>query len=153
MKGLALGQTARLTRTFRLADLNAYRVLSADNHLQFGRSPGREVVPGPLLGGLFSCLLGTRLPGRGTNWLKQTLSFPHAAHVGEVITATVEIIRLRPEKELVNLQTICTNPAGDIVCHGEALVLVRDLERDLERDLKRDLEKEPDPEVLMNHPA
>ena len=70
-----------------------------------------------------------------------------------MITATVEIIRLRPEKELVNLQTICTNPAGDIVCHGEALVLVRDLERDLERDLKRDLEKEPDPEVLMNHPA
>jgi len=140
MKGLALGQTAHVTRSFLTPDIAAYRTLSADKNLQFGRAANRETVPGPLLGGLFSHLLGTRLPGRGTNWLKQTLAFPHPAYIGEAITATVEIVRLRPEKELVNLRTICTNPAGDIVCHGEALVLVRHLEE------KSDLE------VLMNHP-
>ena len=44
------------------------------------------------------------------------------------MSLTVEVIRLRPEKELVNLRTICANPRGEIVCQGEALVLVKDLE-------------------------
>jgi len=87
-----------------------------------------RIVPGPLLGGMISCLLGTQLPGRGTNWLKQRLEYPAPAFVGEEITATAQVIRLRPEKELVNLQTICTNARGEIVCQGEALVLVKDLE-------------------------
>jgi acyl dehydratase len=80
------------------------------------------------LGGLFSYLLGTRLPGRGTNWLKQRLVFPQPAYANQAITARVEIVRLRPEKELVNLRTTCANPAGEIVCDGEALVFVKDLE-------------------------
>ena len=42
---------------------------------------------------------------------------------------TVEITRLRSEKELVNLRTTCTTAAGTIVCSGESLVLVRDLEQ------------------------
>jgi acyl dehydratase len=85
-------------------------------------------VPGGLLGGLFSFLLGTRLPGRGTNWLKQRLVFPAPCYAGQEVTARVEIVRLRPEKDLVNLRTACTVPGGQVVCEGEALVLVKDLE-------------------------
>jgi acyl dehydratase len=81
------------------------------------------------LGGLFSFLLGTRLPGRGTNYLKQRLVFSAPAYAGQDLEALVEIVRLRPEKQLVNLRTMCQNPAGDPVCWGEALVLVTDVER------------------------
>jgi acyl dehydratase len=77
---------------------------------------------------LFSYLLGTRLPGRGTNYLKQRLTFPAPAYPGEEITAAVEVIRLRPEKELVNVRTTCTNRVQETVCEGEALVLARDVE-------------------------
>ncbi len=84
-------------------------------------------MPGGLLGGLFSFLLGTRLPGRGTNWLKQRLVFPAPCHAGQEITARVEIVRLRPEKDLVNLRGTCT-AGGQVVCEGESLVLVKDLE-------------------------
>ncbi len=122
MKGLAIGQKASDTRTFTEQDLTEYQALAGVKSAQ------SDIVPGPLLGGMFSCLLGTRLPGRGTNWLKQKFAFPAPAHVGDEITATVEIIRLRPEKDLVNLRTVCANPAGVIVCEGEALVLVKDLE-------------------------
>ena len=122
MKNLQVGQSATAKRTFTVEDLAAYASL-ADHAAQDAR-----VVPGPLLGGMFSYLLGTTLPGRGTNYLKQRLEFPTSAVVGEEITATVAVIRLRPEKELVNLRTICTNPRGEIVCRGEALVLVKDLE-------------------------
>ncbi|HSJ56031.1 MAG TPA: hypothetical protein VLC95_02560 [Anaerolineae bacterium] len=31
---------------------------------------------------------------------------------------------------LVNLTTVCTGAGGQVVCSGEALVLVRDLERE-----------------------
>ncbi|MCA9931862.1 MAG: hypothetical protein KC419_25435 [Anaerolineales bacterium] len=146
MKGLAIGQQANATRVFTAQDVAAYRTLTGDEGLGFGTAmvetparsgvetavstPLKASVPGPLLAGMFSDLLGTKLPGRGTNWLKQQLQYPTAAKIGEAITATVEIIRLRPEKQLVNLRTTCTNSTGTLLCAGEALVLVSDLEVD-----------------------
>jgi len=122
MKNLQVGQSAATQRTFTVNDLAQYASLA-------GIAPqNARFVPGPLLGGLFSYLLGTTLPGRGTNYLKQSLEFPTSAFVGEEITATAEIVRLRPDRDLVNLRTVCTNARGEIVCQGEALVLVKDLE-------------------------
>jgi 3-hydroxybutyryl-CoA dehydratase len=122
MKNLRIGQSAATRRTFTAEDLAEYVTLAGI------ATQDARIIPGPLLGGMFSYVLGTRLPGHGTNYLKQSLAFPMPAFVGEEITATVEIVRLRPEKELINLRTICTNPHGEIVCQGEALVLVKDLE-------------------------
>ena len=125
MKGLALGQTARVERTFTLADIAEYVALSGDPNPVYQTS--RPPIPGPLLGSLFSYLLGVQLPGAGTNYLKQRLVFVHPAYVDDPLTASVEIVRLRPDKDLVNLRTVCLNAAGEIVCEGEALVLVRDV--------------------------
>ncbi|MBI4788546.1 MAG: phosphate acetyltransferase [Chloroflexi bacterium] len=116
-----VGQTATTKRTFTPADLAEYAALTGI------ATPEANVVPGPLLGGMFSYLLGTTLPGRGSNYLKQHLEFPIPALVGEELTATVEIVRLRPGKDLVNLRTLCANSRGEIVCHGEALVKVKDV--------------------------
>jgi 3-hydroxybutyryl-CoA dehydratase len=127
MKGLTLNQSASTARRFSTAEVAAYRALTGDGGLRFG-DVAETAVPGPLLAGMISDLLGTRLPGRGTNWLKQQLSYPAAAEVGEVITAVVTITRLRPEKDLVNLRTTCAKADGTLVCTGEALVYVKDLE-------------------------
>lgn len=135
MKGLAMGQQANTMRIFTTEDVANYRALTDDLTLGFGEMVGETAVPGPLLAGMFSDLLGTKLPGHGTNWLKQELQFPAAAPIGEEITAAVEITRLRPEKELVNLRTTCTTAAGTIVCSGESLVLVRDLEQTNEESI------------------
>jgi 3-hydroxybutyryl-CoA dehydratase len=121
MKQFELGQAASIKRTFDQKDLVEYAALA-------DAVADPRVVPAPLLGGMFSYLLGTQLPGRGTNYLKQHLEFPQAAFVGDELTATVEIVRLRPDKDLVNLRTMCTNVRGEIVCQGEALVLVKDVE-------------------------
>ena len=112
---------ASIKRTFTSADLAEYAALTG-TPLADART-----VPGPLLGGVFSYLLGTRLPGRGTNYLKQSLEFSQPARVGEELTATVQVTRLRPDKALVNLETRCSNAAGQVVCRGEALVLVKDV--------------------------
>jgi len=125
MSDLFIGQSATITRNFTTEDVAAYRHLTGDSGLQFGEKI-ETAVPGPLLAGMISTLLGTECPGQGTNWLKQQLTYPRATVVGEPITAVVTITRLRPEKYLVNLQTTCTNAAGLPVCQGEALVFIKD---------------------------
>ena len=134
LKHLSLGQTASKKRTFLPEDLDEYADLTGDSNLfntnaDFARQHGfsNAIVPGPLLSGMFSELLGTKLPGRGTNWLKQQLNFPAPAYIGEEFTARIEIIRLRPAKNIVNLRGTCTNPAGEPVCQGLSMVLVKDL--------------------------
>ncbi len=119
----AVGQRAQLARSFGAADVADFAAL-----VGAGSGAG-QLVPTGLVGGLFSTLLGTTLPGRGTNWMKQTLRFGVPARVGERLTATVEIVRLRPDKRLVNLRVACVNEAGAIVCEGEALVLALEMDQ------------------------
>lgn len=123
MAQLELGMRAETSRCFSSEDLAEYAELAGD------RVGGR--VPEPLIGGLFSYLLGTRLPGTGTNYMKQRLTFYTGAHPGEELHASVEIIRLRPEKALVNLRTVCSGADGRLIADGEALVLVKDLVREV----------------------
>lgn len=134
LKGLSVGMRAETRRTFTAQDLTEYASLTGDTNPIFidagyARKGGLRgpIVPGGLLGGLFSYLLGMQLPGKGTNYLKQRLEFPLPAYRREEVTAVVEIVRIRPEKQLVNLSTICTNVQGELVCAGEALVLVSDV--------------------------
>ena len=135
LKRLEIGQTASAKRTFSAESLAEYSDLTGDTNplfsdADYARYAGfrDRLIPGPLLSGMFSDLLGTKLPGRGTNWLKQKLHFPAPAYVGDEISATVEIIRLRPEKDLVNLRATSTNSSGELVCQAQSLVLVKDLE-------------------------
>lgn len=136
--GLRPGMSAECSRSFTLADLEEYGDLTGDRNPLFrddayARGVGLEgrIVPWPLLAGLFSDLLGTRLPGRGTGWMKQRLVYPSSAYPGEDLTARVEIGRLRADKELVNLRSTVTAADGRRVCDGESLVLVRNLEAKL----------------------
>jgi acyl dehydratase len=134
LKGLRIGQRAEARRVFGLHDLAEYADLTGDANPLFGDSAyarkrgfAGPLVPGSLLGGMLSYLLGTQLPGRGTNYLKQRLEFPSPAYAAQEIVAAVEVVRLRAEKQLVNLLTTCHNCAGEVVCRGEALVLVSDV--------------------------
>jgi acyl dehydratase len=133
--GLRLGMSVSSTRSFGAADLDEYGDLSGDRNPIFRdddearrRGFAGRIVPWPLLAGMFSDLLGTRLPGRGTGWMKQQLRYPNASYPGQALTASVSITRLRADKELVNLATVVRAADGRTVCDGEALVLVRNLD-------------------------
>ncbi|MGO1117229.1 hypothetical protein ACTL6U_00870 [Rhodovibrionaceae bacterium A322] len=116
---MKLGDKATVKRSYSRADLQAFEALAGQD------GDGLEAVPGPLIGGLFSYLLGVELPGFGTNYLKQELQFLEPAPLDQELTATVEISRLRPEKNLVDLVTRCWRADGTLVCQGRALVLAR----------------------------
>lgn len=112
---------------------SATRIFTADmiaDFLGLAGTPGPvDTVPEPLIGGLFSYLLGVDLPGFGTNYLKQEMEFLKPAPIGVALTATVEITRLRPEKHLCDLATTCSDADGTVYCRGRALVLVADVGR------------------------
>lgn len=125
MKNLKVGMSASCSRTFTKEDRKLFMKLSGEKYLP--GETGKQPIPEPLIGGLFSYLLGTELPGFGTNYLKQQMTFTGKGCYNETLTAKVIITRLRPEKHLVNLETTCTNSRGETICHGEALVLAKDI--------------------------
>lgn len=112
-----------MTRTFSSGDVREYVDLTGDGNPAYDR-----LLPSALIGGMFSKMLGTELPGRGTNWLKQRTVLGEPAFVGETLTATLRVVRVRPEKGLVNLSTVCTGDRGRVVWEGEALVLCKEME-------------------------
>ena len=118
---LVLGQKAEIVRLYTEKDMQDFAGLAGNG----GVVPSN--VPGPLIGGLFSYLLGVKLPGRGTNYLKQSLEFMTPAPVGQELTASVTVTRLRPEKHLVDLETLCEAEDGTRICQGRALVYVEDV--------------------------
>ncbi|NNF11509.1 MAG: hypothetical protein HKN74_14630 [Acidimicrobiia bacterium] len=124
-RGMTLGMQACRSRTFTHADVEQYSAL-------VGEPPGRYlaagVVPPPLLAATVSLLLGTDLPGRGTNWLKQSFQFSRTVQIGQDVLTTVEVVRFRPGKNLVNLASSISTSRG-ITAEGLSLVHTRDIAR------------------------
>ena len=111
------GQIATTNRTYTSNDIAAY-----------ANQAGVEVasisqVPEPLLAAQISYLLGVKLPGNGTMYLKQEMSFPNRAPLDQEITTTVTITELRPDKGLVDLWASCELEDGTVVCEGRSLVM------------------------------
>ena len=117
---MEIGRQAQVTRTYDAAAVQAFAGLAG-----LADAPPSE-VPEPLVAALFSYLLGVKLPGPGTNYLKQEMAFLASAPLDEPLTATVEVTRVRPDKHLVDLATVCTLANGTEVCRGRALVLFTD---------------------------
>jgi len=115
---MRIGDRAEIERTYHPSDAAELAGLAGL------AAASLEHVPEPLVAALFSHLLGVRLPGPGTNYLKQEMTFLTEARWGETLTASVEVARLRPEKNLVDLATLCRQ--GDtLICRGRALVLFK----------------------------
>jgi len=117
---MEIGQFATITKQYSPEDLAPFCELLGASDEQM------TAVPEPLIGALFSYLLGVELPGPGTNWLKQEFNFLNPAPLCEPLTAKVEITRLRPEKHLVDLMATCTTADGTVICQGRSLMLAKD---------------------------
>jgi 3-hydroxybutyryl-CoA dehydratase len=127
---LVIGQTASLAKTITDADIVLYSAVSLDTnpvHISDEAAKrsifGERIAQGMLSAGLISAVLGTRLPGAGTIYLRQGLRFTAPVKIGQTVTATVEVTALNPERKRATLKTICA--VGDTtVIEGEAYVQV-----------------------------
>ena len=128
-KNLKVGDMASLSRVFTEEDVIQFANISTDTnpiHLdeRFGAASvfGQRVVHGMLVASLFSALIGVKLPGEGSIYLGQNLSFKAAVPIGEQVTASVEIVKIREDKPIVTLRTLCVNKEEQVVVDGEAVV-------------------------------
>jgi 3-hydroxybutyryl-CoA dehydratase len=124
----------RASRTTSISDemIRLFAELSGDTnpvHLDdsyaAGTRFGRRIAHGMIAAGLISAVLANDLPGPGTVYLSQTLQFKSPVYPGDVITTTVEVKSVRPDKPIVTLITVCRNQSDAVVLEGEAVVLAR----------------------------
>ena len=128
-KNLKVGDKASLSRIFTDKDVINFSEISTDTnpiHLDetYASSTvfGKRIVHGMLVASLFSALIGVELPGEGSIYLGQTLSFKAPVLIGDQVTASVEIIGIREDKPIITLRTICINKDGKVLIEGEAVV-------------------------------
>lgn len=126
---LFIGQSYSLSKSFSLHDVEEFAKLSMDNnpvHLDpvYAANSlfGKRIVHGYLTSSLFSAIIGTKMPGNGSIYIKQDLTFKKPVFHDEVITATVTIREIKVEKSIVYLDTICTKDNGEIAIEGNAIV-------------------------------
>jgi len=131
-----IGARATRSRTISRSTIAHFAEVSGDVnpiHLdpdQAARSPfGERIAHGFLVAALISAVVGNDLPGPGTIYMGQTLKFLAPVHIGDVITASVEVIAIHEAKRILTLRTECTNQKGTTVLTGEAIVkFMRELE-------------------------
>ncbi|MDQ1610097.1 MAG: 3-hydroxybutyryl-CoA dehydratase [Pyrinomonadaceae bacterium] len=126
-----VGDTAAITKTITDADIHTFADLIGDHnsvHLddEFAARTrfGRRIAHGMLGASLISAALGEKLPGRGTVYLSQTFKFLAPVYPGDQITARVTVLKVREDKNILTLETVCEKESGEQVITGEAVVLL-----------------------------
>ncbi len=130
-KNLKVGDSASLSKVFTEEEVMQFANISTDTnpiHLDEKYAAdsvfGERIVHGMLTASLFSGLIGVELPGEGAIYLGQSLTFKAPVKIGEQVTASVEITKIREDKPIVTLLTLCVNSGGQVVLEGEAVVKV-----------------------------
>lgn len=124
---LRVGQSAQRTKTITDADLRAYAEITGDyNPLHFddafaaGTRFGRRVAQGGITAGMLNALVAMDLPGPGTVFMSQTLTYRAPAYVGDTLTARVEVISLKSDKPVCQLKFEVRNQRGELLLDAEA---------------------------------
>jgi 3-hydroxybutyryl-CoA dehydratase len=126
---LKVGDTAEFTKTVSEADIYMYAGVTGDvNPAHIDEVYASDtffktrIAHGMLLAGFISTVLGNRLPGNGTIYMKQELEFLAPVHIGDTVTARAEVVEVVKERNQVKLRTTCVKQDGTTVVGGEALV-------------------------------
>ena len=127
---IVVGDRATIQRTLTAADLQLFAAMSGDiAPAQSDAEPAAStrfhgvIAHGMWGAALISAVLGTRLPGPGTSYAGQTLTFHAPVRVGDTLTVTVTV-RFREEAtRRLMLDCDCTNQDGVTVISGEATVI------------------------------
>ena len=126
---IRVGDHATMERTLSAADIQLFAAMSGDVNPQHtdpefaASTPYQGVIAHGMWGAaLISAVLGTRLPGAGTVYERQTLHFRAPIRVGDTLTTTVKVTGRDELDHTVVLDCTCVNQRGETVIAGEATV-------------------------------
>ena len=127
---IKVGDSASLTRTCRMEDVELFGVATGDlnpTHYSAEQAQSlaqhRKVLAHSLwTGSLLSALLGNELPGPGTVYRSQTFDFLHQVEVGDTLTLTVTVLeKVEPAEVVLDCKAVNQNDA--VVFSGLARVI------------------------------
>ena len=124
---LTPGDTASVQRVCTAHDLYVFAHASGNlNPLNLpakdgGASPD-TVAPSMWVGALISGVLGNVLPGPGTLYRAQALSFDRRVHIGDTLEVTVTVQEKRPDNVVV-METVIRRGDGETVATGAAEII------------------------------
>lgn len=126
---LEVGQTASYSKTVEERDILLFAALSGDHnpvHLDAEYAAGtmfkERIAHGMFSGALISATVACTLPGPGTIYIGQTMSFTRPVKFGDTLTVRLEILEKLP-KFRVKIATRVFNQNDDLVVDGVAEIL------------------------------
>ena len=124
-----IGDSASFQKTITETDVYLYAGITGDlNPAHINDEISKEtmfkgrIAHGMLTAGLISAVLGMYLPGPGTIYLGQELSFKAPVKFGDTIKAEAVVEEIIKNK-IIKLKTVCTNQDGVVVLDGYATVM------------------------------
>ena len=128
-EALEVGQKAEYTKTVEERHIQLFADMSGDRnpvHLdqEFAAKTmfKDRIAHGMFSGALISAAVACELPGPGTIYLGQQMSFQKPVKIGDTLTVRLEILEKLP-KFKVRIATNVFNQNGDLVVEGEAEIL------------------------------
>lgn len=126
-----IGEKAESKKVYSTISVIAFAELSGDLnpvHLDVNYA-STTIFQKPIVHGIFvasqiSELIANSLPGLGSIYINQTLSFKNPVYHGDEITCVIEVISRREEKNIVELSTICINKIGNVIIDGIAIIKI-----------------------------
>lgn len=127
-----LGNKASFKKTFTQEEVSSYTKTSGDSNpihfdLEYAKMTpfNKPIVPGLQVASLFGGLLGSKLPGKGTIHLGQTLQFSKPVYINEEVEATIKVVSMRSDKPVITFDVTCVKDNGEIAITGEAVVIYK----------------------------
>jgi len=106
---LSIGLTESYEKEVKSSDVVGFAEITGDRnpiHLSehfAAKTPfGGRIAHGLYTASLISAVIGTRLPGPGAIYMSQTLNFKAPVKIGDVVSASVEVVELVEKGRRVN---------------------------------------------------
>lgn len=129
IEDLEVGMKRHLTKCITDEDISLFAQVSTDHnpvHLDEDYAQDTifqgRIAHGMLTAGLISAVIGEQIPGHGTVYLSQNLTFLKPVRPGDTITAIVEVMDINISKRRVSLNTWCEVDEKKVL-DGNAVVL------------------------------
>lgn len=136
---LQVGDSASYSRTLTEDELILFAAVSGDvNPVHLDRDYAsttifkERIAHGMWSGALISATLATVIPGPGTIYLEQQLSFKRPVKLDDTLTVTLTVSK-KEERNRVTLDCVVVNQKGEQVVVGEAKVIAPTEKVSLER--------------------
>lgn len=127
---LSIGLSATYEKTLTRTDIVLFAQCSGDVnpvHLDAEYAAttafGEPIGHGMWTGALISAAIATRLPGPGSVYRSQSLSFKQPVKIGDTVTVTLTVSEIKERLKLVVLDCAAHNQDGKLVAKGVAEVI------------------------------